>query len=147
MTQPWTGEVERPAEGQLRQGGRQLLLALYTALRSLKMYPVENATVQKALDDLDVAARALLQTEVELEIRTAGDFLFVNATRLRVELDNYASFSHILAVLRAFEIGVLHVHSGIDRREWQIFLSLLLSQSERGEVDERLEVLQEHLDS
>ena len=37
---------------QLRQGGRALLLALYTALRSLKLYPVENATVQKALDDL-----------------------------------------------------------------------------------------------
>jgi HD-GYP domain-containing protein (c-di-GMP phosphodiesterase class II) len=146
MTQPWTGEVERPAEGQLRQGGRQLLLALYTVLRSLKMYPVENATVQKALDDLDSAARALLQSEVELEIRTAGDFLFVNATRLRVELDNYASFSHILAVLRAFDIGVLHIRSGMERREWQIFLSLLLSLSNQGELDERLEVLQERLE-
>jgi HD-GYP domain-containing protein (c-di-GMP phosphodiesterase class II) len=146
MTQPWTGEVERPAEGQLRQGGRQLLLALYTVLRSLKMYPVENATVQKSLDDLDSAARALLQTEVELEIRTAGDFLFVNATRLRVELDNYASFSHILAVLRAFDIGVLHIRSGMERREWQIFLSLLLSLSNQGELDERLEVLQERLE-
>lgn len=146
MTQPWTGEVERPAEGQLRQGGRQLLLALYTVLRSLKMYPVENATVQKSLDDLDSAARALLQSEVELEIRTAGDFLFVNATRLRVELDNYASFSHILAVLRAFDIGVLHIRSGMERREWQIFLSLLLSLSNQGELDERLEVLQERLE-
>ena len=47
---------------------RQLLLALYTVLRSLKMYPVENATVQKSLDDLDSAARALLQTEVEREL-------------------------------------------------------------------------------
>jgi len=146
MTQPWTGEVERPAEGQLRQGGRQLLLALYTVLRSLKMYPVENATVQKALDDLDSAARGLLQSEVELEIRTAGDFLFVNATRLRVELDNYASFSHILAVLRAFDIGVLHIRSGMERREWQIFLSLLLSLSNQGELDERLEILQERLE-
>jgi hypothetical protein len=31
-------------DGQLRQGGRSLLLALYTALRSLKLYPLENAT-------------------------------------------------------------------------------------------------------
>ena len=143
MTQPVdTGR----AEGQLRQGGRSLLLALYTALRSLRMYPVENATVQKALDDLDASARALLQAEIELEIRVAGDFLFVNSTRLRVELDNYASFSHILAMLRAFEIGVLHIRSGMDRREWQIFLSLLLSLSQQGEADERLEDLQERLD-
>jgi len=148
--------VNRPAEGapggsapegQLRQAGRSLLLALYAALRSLKMYPVENATVQKSLDDLDAAARSLLETEVELEIRIAGDFIFVNGTRLRVELDNYASFSHILVMLRAFEIGVLHVHSGMDRRQWQIFLSILLSVSQQGQTEERLEELQERLDA
>jgi HD-GYP domain-containing protein (c-di-GMP phosphodiesterase class II) len=149
VTQPVDGATGGSApEGQLRQGGRSLLLALYTALRSLKMYPVENATVQKSLDDLDTFARALLQTEVELEIRMAGDFLFVNATRLRVELDNYASFSHILAMLRAFEIGVLHIRAGMERREWQIFLSLLLSISQQGQqTDERLEELQERLDA
>jgi HD-GYP domain-containing protein (c-di-GMP phosphodiesterase class II) len=132
------------AEGQLRQGGRTLLLAFYTALRSLKLYPVENATVQKALDDLDATARALLAIESDLEIRLAGDFIFVNATRLRLELDNYASFSHILAVLRAFEIGVLRIH-GSDRRDWQILLSLLLSLAERGQPDERFEELSQRL--
>ena len=145
MTQPAEAESGRAPEGQLRLGGRSLLLTLYAALRSLKMYPVENATVQKSLDDLHAASRTLLQSEVELEIRMAGDFLFVNATRLRVELDNYASFSHILAMLRAFDIGVLHISSGMDRREWQIFLSLLLSLSQQGETDERLEELQERL--
>jgi HD-GYP domain-containing protein (c-di-GMP phosphodiesterase class II) len=79
-----------------------------------------------------------------VEVRIAGDFLFVNATRLRVELDNYASFSHILALFRASEIGVLHIHSGIERREWQIFLSLLLSITDQ-QSEERLEELQERL--
>ena len=148
VTQPTEPAEGRSApEGQLRQGGRSLLLALYAALRSLKLYPVENATVQKALDDLDASARVLLEVEGDLEIRMAGDFIFVNATRLRVELDNYASFSHILAMLRAFEIGVLRIHKGMQRREWQVFLSLLLSLSERGEVEERLEELQDRLDA
>jgi HD-GYP domain-containing protein (c-di-GMP phosphodiesterase class II) len=132
-------------EGQLRQGGRALLLALYTALRSLKLYPVENATVQKALEDLDITTRTLLATETDLEIRLAGDFIFVNATRLRLELDNYASFSHILAVLRTFEIGALRIHSTVSRREWQILLSLLLSLAERGEPAERFDTLVERL--
>ena len=35
--------------------------------------------------------------------------------------------------------------TGTNRREWQIFLSLLLSLSERGEPDERLEELHERL--
>jgi HD-GYP domain-containing protein (c-di-GMP phosphodiesterase class II) len=105
---------------------------------------VENATVQKALDDLHATARALLAVENDLEVRLAGDFIFVNATRLRLELDNYASFSHILAMLRAFEIGALRIH-GSDRREWQIFLSLLLSLSERGQPEERFDELAERL--
>ncbi len=133
------------SDGRLRQGGRALLLALYTALRSLKLYPVENTTVQKALDDLNAASRSLLALESDLEIRLAGDFIFVNATRLRLELDNYASFSHILAMLRAFAIGGLRVHAEANRREWQIFLSLLLSLSERGEPDDRFEELAQRL--
>ncbi len=117
----------------LRQGGRGLLLALYTAMRSLKLYPVVNATVQKSLDDLQASALHLLEAEEELEIRLAGDFIFVNETRLRLELDNYASFSQILSMLRTFEIGRMRVHPGVERREWQVFLSLLLNLSERDE--------------
>ena len=132
---------ESLAEGQLRQGGRGLLLSLYTALRSLKLYPVENATVQKALDDLAAGAQALLGRTPEVELRLVGDFLFVNQTRLRLELDNYASFSHILKTLRTFEIGVLRVRAGIDRREWQIFLSLLLSIGDRAVAEARFDEL------
>ncbi|HEX3273864.1 MAG TPA: HD domain-containing phosphohydrolase [Gemmatimonadales bacterium] len=147
MTSPAEPPVSSAAEGRLRQGGRALLLALYTALRSLKLYPVENTTVQKALDDLDVAARALLALETDIEVRLAGEFIFVNATRLRLELDNYASFSHILAMLRAFTIGALRVHGAASRREWQILLSLMLSLSERGEAEDRFDELAARLES
>jgi len=36
----------------VRQKGRGVILALYTALRSIKLYPLENSAVQKALADL-----------------------------------------------------------------------------------------------
>jgi HD-GYP domain-containing protein (c-di-GMP phosphodiesterase class II) len=146
VTQPAEAAPRPNAEGQLRQGGRALLLTFYTALRSLKLYPVENATVQKALDELDQTTGALLAVESDLEIRLAGDFIFVNATRLRLELDNYASFSHILAVLRAFEIGALRIRASA-RREWQILLSLLLSLAERGEPGERFDELASRLEA
>ena len=132
-------------DARLRQAGRGLLLELYAALRSLKLYPLENATVQKALYDLEASAEALMAAEGDIEVRLAGDFIFVNATRLRLELDNYASFSHILTMFRAFEIGTLRVQPGADRREWQIFLSLLLSLSSRPTNDDLLTELQRRL--
>jgi HD-GYP domain-containing protein (c-di-GMP phosphodiesterase class II) len=141
VTHPADGS---PQEGLLRSGGRGLLLTLYAALRSLKLYPLENTAVQRALDDLTHAAEQLLEREAEIEVRLSGDFIFVNSTRLRLELDNFASFSNILTTLRAFDIGVLHVRRGVERRDWQAFLSILVSLGERqlaepfGELAQRM---------
>ena len=132
-------------DARLRQAGRGLLLELYAALRSLKLYPLENATVQKALYDLEASAEKLIQAEGDIEVRLAGDFIFVNATRLRLELDNYASFSHILTTFRTFEIGTLRVLAGANRREWQIFLSLLLSLAPRPGNEDLFTELQRRL--
>jgi HD-GYP domain-containing protein (c-di-GMP phosphodiesterase class II) len=66
----------------------------------------------------------ILATEHDLEVRVSGEFIFVNGTRLRLDLDNYASFSHVLSIFRVNGIGVLHVAEGVTARDWQVFLSL-----------------------
>ena len=133
------------ADHNLRHDGRGLLLALYAALRSLKLYPLENTTVQKALDDLLSSGEQLLGGEEDVEIRASGDFLFVNDTRLRLELDNYASFSQVLGLLRTFEIGTLRIVRGVERREWQALLSVFLSLGTREATGDRFEELQARL--
>lgn len=129
----------------LRSGGRGFLLAFYAALRSLKIYPLENATAQRSLDDLLASARALLDRELAIEVRLSGDFIFVNQTRLRLELDNYASFSHILTMFRAFEIGTLRIAQQVERREFQALIGILLTLAARPETAERHELLLERL--
>ena len=124
-------ETVSTTEGFLRQAGREFLAVFYTALRSLKLYPIENAQVQKALDDLYAATRHVLDVENELELRIQGEFIFVNSTRLRLALENYASFSHVLAVVRQCGIGTLRLDEGVDRRQLQILVSLLLAYSTR----------------
>ncbi len=122
-----------------RQGGREFLLAFYAALRNLRLYPVENVQVQRALDEVTASAQSLLNVDPELEVRIAGEFIFVNSTRLRLGLDNYSSFSYVLTTLRECGVGVVNVDEPVERREWQIFLSLLLSQSQRegaNKIDE-----------
>ncbi|MGH7702823.1 MAG: HD-GYP domain-containing protein [Gemmatimonadales bacterium] len=141
MARPPASSDRVSSDGFLRHAGRSLLLTIYTALRSLKLYPLENATAQKALDDLQAASGTLLKGDQEIEIRMAGEFIFVNGTRLRLELDNYASFSHILAVFRSTDIGVLRVRSGAERREWQVLLSVLLSLSAKeGDADKLVDL-------
>lgn len=134
-----------PEDGFLRQAGRQFLLSLYAAMRSLKFYPVENDAVQNALSEHEEIAAQLLERGGEIEVRLSGDFIFVNGTRLRLELDNYAAFGGILGTLRGFDIGRMRIHEGITRKEWQAFLSLLLSLGTIEDAEERYFTLIERL--
>lgn len=134
-----------PEEAFLRPAGRQFLLTLYAAMRSLKFYPVENDAVQNALREHEDVVAGLLEHSGEIEVRLSGDFIFVNGARLKLELDNYASFGGILGTLRAFDIGRLLVREGITRREWQAFLSLLLSLGALEEPEDRFFALIERL--
>ena len=129
----------------LRQGGRNFLLAFYAALRNLRLYPVENVQVQRALDDVESLAAELLKVDPEMEVRLAGEFIFVNAIRLRIGLDNYSSFSHILTTLKQCDIGSFHVSEKVERREWQIFLSLILAFAQRDAEPDRFYDLQKRM--
>lgn len=112
-------------DSYIRRAGRALIFAYYAALRAVKLYPVENAAVQKAIEELATLSREIVANQGELEIRVSGEFLFVNATRMRLDLDNYASFSHILSLYRAAGIGSQHVDESVAARDWLVFLSLL----------------------
>jgi HD-GYP domain-containing protein (c-di-GMP phosphodiesterase class II) len=128
-------------ESTVRRAGRQLILAAYGALRAVKLYPVENVAVQKALAEVAAQSRELATSEGELELRISGEFLFVNQTRLRLELDNFASFSHLLSVFRASGIGTLSIAPKVSEKDWLIFLSLMQAPASDN-PEERLDQLQ-----
>jgi HD-GYP domain-containing protein (c-di-GMP phosphodiesterase class II) len=117
------------SDTQVRRAGRQLIFALYGALRAVKLYPVENAAVQKALADVTAQGRGLIELAGELELRMSGEFIFVNETRLRLDLDNFASFSHLLALFRGAAIGSITLGPNVEAKDWLIFLSLLQAPS------------------
>jgi HD-GYP domain-containing protein (c-di-GMP phosphodiesterase class II) len=113
----------------IRRSGKALIVALYAALRAIRLYPLENAAVVKSTEELASLAAELLAHEQELEVRVSGEFVFVNGVRLRLDLDNYASFSHLLSVFKGAGIGSLHLHAAPSVRDWSRFLALLLAPS------------------
>jgi hypothetical protein len=121
------------SESFIRRAGRTLIVTIYGAMRVIRLYPPENEAVRNALNDLVEAGKTLLDKDKELELRTSGEFLFVNSTRLRLDLDNYASFSHLLSVLRKCGVGTIHVALEASARDWLVLLSQLLSLSASGE--------------
>lgn len=112
-------------ERAAQKAGRDFLFAFHAALRALKLYPVENQTVQNALADLDHAARAVAASGDGIALRYVGDFCFINDLRLRVDMASYATFGAVGRALRTHAIGQIEVGTGIGRNDWTTLLSLL----------------------
>lgn len=129
----------------LRQAGRALLVAIHSAQRALKLYPLENAAVQRALDELLGHGEALLRLEGDVEVRLTGDVIFINQTRLRLGLDNFAAFSGFVGLMRGAGVGVLFISAGVSRREWQAWLSILAALPATDDPIERLESLRQRM--
>ena len=106
--------------------GRTLLTGLFGALSALRLYPVENETVQQALTELHTLVERILEVDGSAEIRVVGDFFFLNETRLRLDLTNFATFGSFASALNAHGIGAVEVVHGVERSEWAPFLSMLL---------------------
>jgi len=113
--------------------GRALITAFYAAAQSLRIYPVENATVQNSLDEMYRVIRRLLDREGVLEMRVVGDFLFLNDARLRLDLSDYAAFSYVIGVFGRHGIGRVEFSADLERSDLAPFLSLLLQEGDSTE--------------
>ena len=114
------------ADSLIQTRGRAIMTALYSAAQSLKIYPFENTTVQNALDELQRVVTAVTAAEGALELRLAGDFVFMNDVRLRFDLGSYATVSFVGKMMMRHGVGGVEVEPGVERDEWGPFLSLLL---------------------
>lgn len=119
----------------IRKEGRALILAMYGALRGVKLYPVEHSAVQKALGELSEISENIRSHEGELDFRLSGEFIFVNSTRLRLDMTNYASFGHLLTVCKAAGIGGIRINGKPASRDWTVLFSLLNANSKDAPED------------
>jgi HD-GYP domain-containing protein (c-di-GMP phosphodiesterase class II) len=134
------GDGDKQIGAKLRRGGRNFMVAFYAALRAIKLYPLEHTAVQKTLAELSQVAEELRAEENELEFRVSGEFIFLNSTRLRLDLSNYATFGHILTLCKLAGIGAIHVGTHGTARDWTFLLSLLGGETKVGPADRFKEI-------
>lgn len=124
----------RPTEARSATGeAGSLLSALYGTTRALQLYPAENEAVRRQLMDVQAAAEAIFEREGGLSVWLAGDFVFVNDLRMRLNLADYATFSALRELLRTHGVGRLDVAPQVQREEWASFLGLLGEEPPEGE--------------
>src|SRR6266550_4189818 len=117
------------------------MIAFYAALRAIKLYPLEHSAVQKSLAELAQVAEELRAEEGELEFRISGEFIFLNSTRLRLDLSNYATCGHILPLCKVAGTGAIHVGPQGTAKDWTLPLSLLGGETKSAPADRCKEIV------
>ena len=114
------------SENALQPLGRSLITALNASSQSLKLYPIENATVQNVLEELRKIIARILDREGIFDLRLVGDFLFLNDARLRLDLSDYAAFAQGAALLSRHGVGELEMEREVSRNDLARLVSLLV---------------------
>lgn len=114
------------SETALQPLGRSLVLAIHASAQSLKLYPIENATVQNVLEELRRIIARILDRESQFDLRLVGDFLFLNDARLRLDLSDYASFAQVANLLSRHGVGEIEIDRDVVRSDLARLISLLV---------------------
>lgn len=122
---PATGD--QSGDPQAQRISRGFVVALHAAVRSVRLYPIENSAVQKAIAELGSAAERVDLADGHCRVRRVGDYLFVNETRLRLTLDNYAAVAYVLGLLREAGLGGFAIIAATTPRAWVVLLAFLQS--------------------
>jgi HD-GYP domain-containing protein (c-di-GMP phosphodiesterase class II) len=122
------------SETVLQPLGRGLVTAFHATARAIRIYPLENATVQNGLDQLVRIIKRVLDREGAIQLRFLGDFVFLNDARLRLDLSDYVSFSHVASLFRRHGIGQIEIGTEVEREHLVPLLSLLVDESAGGDA-------------
>ncbi|MDQ6736405.1 MAG: HD domain-containing protein, partial [Gemmatimonadota bacterium] len=132
-----TDEGEREETAANRKAGRALIVAVHAATRVMKLYPAEHQSVQKSLAELATAASDARAADQELDLRAQGEFIFINGTRLRLDLSNYASFGRVLELFHKAGVGSVKLIREASSRDWYVLITTLekVGANDDGEAD------------
>jgi len=111
----------------LRRSGLRLLTLLHAAYQALRLYPVENETVQRTLTDLHAHVSQLVASEGRLELHRNSGCFFLNQVRLPLEASTYMVCDALERVLTRHEIGSFDIDTEVRRDEWPGFLLALVA--------------------
>lgn len=100
-------------------------ILLHGAARAVRLYPAENAAVRKVVTELGHVCDRIEATDRQFALKRAGDYLFINDTRLRLGFDNFAAVNAVLALLRDAAVGTIQFRARPTHRDWVVLLGAM----------------------
>jgi hypothetical protein len=137
-------DQERSIEDResLRKLGLELVIQLFSASKTIRLYNMNNRATQRALTALNEAVQQLLEAESHASIHVSGDLLLINECRIAVDAQHYGPFEYIVDELKKRQVATVEFNAGINPGELGIFLKTFFSVDP---VENAYEILQKEM--
>ena len=124
----------------LAKSGEELVIRLFAASKTLRLYDVKNRAAQRSLADLMQTLRRIMEREGRVVLRTSNDFMLLNEHRIAA--DNYAPFEFWVAEMKKREVEAIEIAAGADEQHAALFLVEFLrvepGEGAIAEIEQRL---------
>jgi len=106
----------------LKANGESLVIHLFAASKTLRLYDIKNRAAQRALADVMTPLRTLLEREGRVFIRSSNEFLLLNEYRITVESQHYGPFEYWVAELKKRGVEAIEFGAATGGEEVATFL-------------------------
>lgn len=107
----------------LEQTGEELVIRLFAASKTLRLYNAANRAAQRALADLMQTLQRVMEREGRVVLRTSNDFLLLNEHRIAADPQHYAPFEFWVAEMKKRGVELIEIASGATEQQAAGFLT------------------------
>ena len=123
----------------LEHNGEELVIRLFAASKTLRLYSSNNRASQRALADLMQTLRRVLEREGRVVLRLSNEFLLLNEHRIAADPQHYAPFEFWTEEMKKREIEAIEITSSADEQSAAAFLTLFFSVESGEEAPAEIE--------
>ena len=126
----------------LREHGESLIIHLFAAGRTLRLYDANNRAAQRSLSEVMRPLHRLLDREGRVFVRVSNDTMLINEHRIHVDPQHYQPFEYWITEMKKRGVEAIEFSDGIREEELAPFLVEFFKSAEGedacAEIESRL---------
>jgi HD-GYP domain-containing protein (c-di-GMP phosphodiesterase class II) len=117
---------------ELLQLGKTLVNQFSILLRTAQIHDVRNVAFEQPFEQFQRTLYALQRQLGDLSLRVERDALFIGEMKLKMDIDTYANFTHVMEELKNHQVGMITLQESLKADELVKFIHLFATQTVKG---------------
>ena len=118
---------------ELLQLGKGLVNQFSILLRTAQIHNVKNIAFEQVFEQFQRTLSNLQHQLGDLSLRVERDALFIGEMKLKMDIDTYANFTHVMEDLKSHQIGTIIFQESVKADELVKFIHLFATQTAKGD--------------